>query len=85
VRASPGQLCVCDEPAATCERATDEHGRLGISGATNRLNIGDQIRLVAGHWDPTVNLHDWYVCVRQNRVERLWPTTAAARLLILVS
>ena len=31
-----GPPLVCDEPAATYERASDEHGRLGISGATNR-------------------------------------------------
>ena len=60
----------------TYERASDEHGRLGISGATNRLNIGDKIRLVPGHCDPTVNLSDWYVCIRGNRVEQLWPITA---------
>jgi uncharacterized protein (DUF433 family) len=32
-----GPPLVCDEPAATYERASDEHGRLGIAGATNRL------------------------------------------------
>jgi 3-hydroxy-D-aspartate aldolase len=53
-----GPPLVCDEPAATYERASDEHGRLGISGATNRLQIGDKIRLVPGHCDPTVNLYD---------------------------
>jgi D-serine deaminase-like pyridoxal phosphate-dependent protein len=71
-----GPPLVCDEPAATYERASDEHGRLGISGATNRLRIGDKVRLIPGHCDPTVNLYDWYVCVRQNRVEQLWPITA---------
>jgi D-threonine aldolase len=30
-----GPPLVCDEPAATYERASDEHGRLGILGATN--------------------------------------------------
>jgi hypothetical protein len=61
---------VCDEPAATYERASDEHGHLGIAGATNRLVLGDRIRLVPGHCEPTVNLFDWYVCVRANRVEQ---------------
>jgi hypothetical protein len=41
-----GPPLVCDEPAATSERASDEHGRLGVSGATNRLQIGDEIGLV---------------------------------------
>jgi D-serine deaminase-like pyridoxal phosphate-dependent protein len=64
------------EPTATYERASDEHGRLAVSAATNRLGLGDKIRLIPGHCDPTVNLYDWYVCVRANRVEQLWPITA---------
>jgi 3-hydroxy-D-aspartate aldolase len=71
-----GPPTVWDEPAATYERASDEHGRLAVSTTTNRLRIGDKIRLVPGHCDPTVNLYDWYVGVRQNRVEQLWPITA---------
>jgi 3-hydroxy-D-aspartate aldolase len=71
-----GPPLVCDEPAATYERASDEHGRLAVSAATNRLGLGDKIRLIPGHCDPTVNLYDWYVCVRANRVEQLWPITA---------
>jgi putative serine dehydratase-like protein len=65
-----GPPLVSDEPAATSERASDEHGRLGISGATNRLGLGDKIRLVPGHCDPTVNLFDWYVGIRTNRVDQ---------------
>jgi len=59
-----GPPLVCDEPAATYERASDEHGRLGISGARNRLHLGDKVRLIPGHCDPSVNLYDWYVCIR---------------------
>ena len=72
----PGLPLVCNEPTATYERASDEHGRLGISGATNRLGLGDKLRLIPGHCDPTVNLYDWYVCIRNNRVEQIWPITA---------
>jgi 3-hydroxy-D-aspartate aldolase len=71
-----GPPLVCDEPAASYERASDEHGRLAVAGATNRLHIGDKIRLIPGHCDPTVNLYDWYVGVRASRVEQLWPITA---------
>ena len=71
-----GPPLVWDEPAATYERASDEHGRLAVAAATNRLHIGDKIRLVPGHCDPTVNLYDWYVGIRDNRVEALWPITA---------
>ena len=71
-----GPPTVWDEPAATYERASDEHGRLAIGGATNRLRLGDKIRLVPGHCDPTVNLYDWYVGIRGDRVESVWPITA---------
>jgi 3-hydroxy-D-aspartate aldolase len=54
-----GPPLVCDEPTAIYESALDEYGRLGISGATNRLQIGDKLRLIPGHCDPTVNLYDW--------------------------
>src|SRR5258707_1075645 len=53
--------------------ASDEHGSLKL-GETNRpLVIGDKIRLIPGHCDPTVNLYDWYVGYRGDRVEALWP------------
>jgi Putative serine dehydratase domain len=71
-----GPPLVCDEPAATYERASDEHGKLAVSAAANRLGLGDKIRLIPGHCDPTVKLYDWYVCIRNNRVEQLWPITA---------
>jgi 3-hydroxy-D-aspartate aldolase len=71
-----GPPTVWDEPAATYERASDEHGRLGIAAATNRLKLGDKVKLVPGHCDPTVNLYDWYVGVRGERVEAVWPITA---------
>ena len=67
---------VGDEPTATDERASDEHGRLAVSTATNRLGLGDKIRLIPGHCDPTVNLYDWYVCISNNRIEQLWPMIA---------
>jgi 3-hydroxy-D-aspartate aldolase len=34
------------------------------------------VKLIPGHCDPTVNLHDWYIGVRGGRVEALWPIAA---------
>jgi D-serine deaminase-like pyridoxal phosphate-dependent protein len=48
-----GPPVVCDEPAAT----SDEHGRLAVSTATNRLGLGDRIRLIPGHCNSTVYPH----------------------------
>jgi 3-hydroxy-D-aspartate aldolase len=56
--------------------ASDEHGRLEITSDDRPFKLGDKIRLVPGHCDPTVNLHDWFVCIRDSHVESLWPVSA---------
>jgi 3-hydroxy-D-aspartate aldolase len=55
---------------------SDEHGKLKIGPKAKRLSLGDKVWLIPGHCDPTVNLHDWYVGVRNGRVEVLWPVSA---------
>src|SRR5215216_6431630 len=52
---------------------SDEHGKLRLGPKAPRLSMGDKVWLIPGHCDPTVNLHDWYVGVRRDRVEALWP------------
>lgn len=55
---------------------SDEHGNLNLSESNAKLSLGDKLRLIPGHCDPTVNLYDWFVCVRKERVECLWPIVA---------
>lgn len=61
-------------------KPSDEHGIL--TGDPIALpHRGERVLLVPGHCDPTVNLHDWYVCVRglhgpDAHVEALWPVAA---------
>lgn len=62
-------------------RAADEHGKLTLHDANRALEVGSKVRLIPGHCDPTVNLYDWYVGYRNNRVEALWPITARGALL----
>jgi len=57
--------------------ASDEHG--WVEGK-NPPPLGEKLLLVPGHCDPTINLYDWYVCVRGGRVEALWPITARGAL-----
>ena len=57
-------------------RASDEHGVLTIKDSNTELTLGEKIRLTPGHCDPTVNMHDWYVGVRNGIVEQLWPISA---------
>ena len=75
-----GMPRVADYGDVECVKMSDEHGVLHLSGAT-RFRIGDKLKLIPGHCDPTVNLYDWYVCVRNERVEALWPITARGALL----
>jgi 3-hydroxy-D-aspartate aldolase len=56
--------------------ASDEHGKLILGINAPLLTVGTKIRLIPGHCDPTVNLHDWYVCVRDGVVENVWPIAA---------
>ena len=60
-------------------RAADEHGRLDVGG-NHRFRLGEKIRLIPGHCDPTVNLHDWFVGIRNDHVEALWPVSARGAL-----
>ncbi len=61
--------------------ASDEHGKLEWDGGGARFSLGEKIALIPGHCDPTVNLYDWYVCVRDARVQALWPITARGAVL----
>ena len=56
---------------------SDEHGI--IEDKKNRLKINEKLLLVPGHCDPTCNLHDWYVCVRDGIVVDLWPVSARGK------
>ena len=63
-------------PGVEYAKASDEHGVLAIAAGTLGPSLGERVRLVPGHCDPTVNLYDWIVCVRAGRVEALWPIAA---------
>ncbi|WP_170592968.1 3-hydroxy-D-aspartate aldolase BhcC [Ruegeria arenilitoris] len=58
-------------------KCSDEHGVIGDPNGVLRVN--DKLRLVPGHCDPTCNVHDWYVGVRNGRVETLWPVSARGK------
>jgi len=58
-------------------KCSDEHGV--VEDASGVLNINEKLRLVPGHCDPTCNVHDWYVGVRNGKVETLWPVSARGK------
>ncbi len=70
-----GMPRVADVAGVEYLKASDEHGVLRLDAAA-RLAVGDKLKLIPGHCDPTVNLYDHYVCVRGGKVEAIWPITA---------
>jgi 3-hydroxy-D-aspartate aldolase len=57
--------------------ASDEHGV--IEDPNGVLRINEKLKLVPGHCDPTCNLHEWYVGVRNGKVEVVWPVSARGK------
>ncbi len=71
-----GMPTVWQRPDVRYVSASDEHGKLEYGSETTALKLGETLRLVPGHCDPTVDRFDWYVGVRGGRVECLWPVAA---------
>ncbi|MEX0969472.1 MAG: 3-hydroxy-D-aspartate aldolase BhcC [Paracoccaceae bacterium] len=61
----------------TYMKCSDEHGVVADPGGA--LKVNDKLRLVPGHCDPTCNVHDWYVGLRNGKVESLWPVSARGK------
>ncbi|MDX1822314.1 MAG: DSD1 family PLP-dependent enzyme [Paracoccaceae bacterium] len=61
----------------TYVKCSDEHGV--VADPDGVLKVNDKLRLVPGHCDPTCNVHDWYVGVRNGKVETLWPVSARGK------
>jgi 3-hydroxy-D-aspartate aldolase len=58
-------------------KCSDEHGV--VEDPQGVLKVNDKLRLVPGHCDPTCNVHDWYVGVRNGKVESVWPVSARGK------
>jgi 3-hydroxy-D-aspartate aldolase len=72
-------------PGAVTGSLSDEHAVLDVTEVNNRPGWGDHVLLIPGHCDPTVNLHDHYICVRSLHtpgavVEDIWPVAARGAL-----
>jgi D-serine deaminase-like pyridoxal phosphate-dependent protein len=71
-----GNPLVAGRPGVEYVRGSDEHGMLKVASGARAPVLGEKLRLIPGHCDPTVNLYDWLVCYRGERVEALWPVAA---------
>jgi D-serine deaminase-like pyridoxal phosphate-dependent protein len=62
---------------ATFAFAGDEFGKL--SSPAQMLRVGEKVRLIPGHCDTTINLHDEYVVHRRQTVTDRWPIVARGK------
>jgi D-serine deaminase-like pyridoxal phosphate-dependent protein len=62
-------------PNTTYQSASDEHGTLQTHGAD--LALGSKVLLIPGHCDPTVNMHDWLVPIRNGEAQTPWRVARA--------
>ena len=51
----------------------DEHGMLQLPNPSREIKLGDRLEFVVPHCDPTVNLYNYLVLRRGERVEGYWP------------
>jgi 3-hydroxy-D-aspartate aldolase len=58
--------------------AGDEHGRISLPDGVG-VSAGDKFEIVPSHCDTTVNLYDQYVCLREGKVEAVWPVAGRGR------
>ncbi|RJF96749.1 DSD1 family PLP-dependent enzyme [Noviherbaspirillum cavernae] len=75
-----GMPTVWQRPDLHYLKASDKHGVLKTDAGA-ALALGEKLMLVPGHCDPTVNLYDTLICVRDGKVEALWPVAARGAVL----
>ena len=60
-------------PGARYEWAGDEFGYVFLDRAAHGIRLGDRLRFIPPHCDPTVNLYDRIHLCRGENVEEIWP------------
>jgi len=75
-----GMPLVAGHPDVTYHRPSDEHGMLDVTKSSAHFRLGEKVRLIPGHCDPTVALYDWIVAYRGSTVEEVWRVDARGAL-----
>jgi D-serine deaminase-like pyridoxal phosphate-dependent protein len=61
-------------------KASDEHGVLRVAADAPPVAPGERVWLIPGHCDPTVNLYDFLVAIRDGVVKAVWRIEARGAL-----
>jgi D-serine deaminase-like pyridoxal phosphate-dependent protein len=67
-------------PGWSVKSMSDEHTVIVPGVEAEELKLGDKLKLIPGHCDPTVNLHDWLIATRGDKVETVWAVSARGAL-----
>ena len=67
-------------PGARYDFDGDEFGMIVFAEPQHRLDVGVKVEFITPHCDPTVNLHDFYHCVRGDVLVDIWPIDARGSL-----
>ncbi len=51
----------------------DEHGKISFKDENTSMELGEIVELITPHCDPTVNLHNYFHCVRGDTLVDIWP------------
>jgi D-serine deaminase-like pyridoxal phosphate-dependent protein len=57
----------------------EEHGILEVDPTRTQLQVGERVELIPSHVCTTVNLHDRYYALRDDRLEAIWPITGRGK------
>ena len=57
---------------ATLTGLSEEHGRLILESEADHLQVGDLVEVWPSHGCTTVNLHDRYCVIKENRLVAVW-------------
>ncbi len=68
------------KPGWTVKTLSDEHSVVVPDVDAEGLQVGEKVRLIPSHCDPTVNLHDWLIAVRRDTVAEVWAVAARGAL-----
>jgi 3-hydroxy-D-aspartate aldolase len=79
-----GMPRVAGRPNLVYIRPSDEHGLIVPARESTSLpKLGEMVRLVPGHCDPTISCHDWLVAVRANWHRRLLVVDRSPRRFVI--
>jgi D-serine deaminase-like pyridoxal phosphate-dependent protein len=74
-----GLPVVKDMDEAELKHLSEEHGKLDVSKCDVDLKLGEKIELIPTHGCTTINLHDKFYGVRNNKLEAVWDISARGK------